>query len=72
MIGLKQQYLKLSFANTVDLIRVKRDIKRVVKVNKERVKNNSHYTDMLATTLQSTEQDNKQSLGHMDNILDIR
>lgn len=73
MIGLKQKYLKLSFANTVDLTKVKRDIMRVVKVNKEREKSNTYYTDMLATTLQSNEQDNsKQTLDHMDNILDIR
>lgn len=73
MIGLKQKYLKLSFANTVDLTKVKRDIMRVVRVNKEREKSNTYYTDMLATTLQSNEQDNsKQTLDHMDNILDIR
>jgi len=73
LIGLKQKYLKLSFANTVDLTKVKRDIMRVVKVNKEREKSNTYYTDMLATTLQSNEQDNsKQTLDHMDNILDIR
>lgn len=46
---------------------------RVVRVNKEREKSNTYYTDMLATTLQQTEQDNsKQTLDHMDNILDIR
>ncbi|EFN67414.1 DNA polymerase epsilon catalytic subunit A [Camponotus floridanus] len=73
LIGLKQKYLKLSFANTVDLTKVKRDIMRVVKVNKEREKSKTYYTDMLATTLQSNEQDNsKQTLDHMDNILDIR
>lgn len=74
MIGLKQKYLKLSFANTVDLTKVKRDIMRVVKVNKEREKSNTYYTDMLATTLQPSdkEDNNKQTLDHMDNILDIR
>ncbi|XP_029670196.1 DNA polymerase epsilon catalytic subunit A isoform X1 [Formica exsecta] len=73
LIGLKQKYLKLSFANIVDLTKVKRDIMRVVKVNKEREKSNTYYTDMLATTLQPNEQDNnKQTLDHMDNILDIR
>jgi len=73
LIGLKQKYLKLSFANTVDLTKVKRDIMRVVKVNKEREKSNTYYTDMLATTLQPNEQDSsRQTLDHMDNILDIR
>lgn len=73
MIGLRQKYLKLSFVNIVDLTKVKRDIIRVVKVNKEREKSNTYYTDMLATTLQPNEQDSsKQTLDHMDNILDIR
>ncbi|XP_011332677.2 DNA polymerase epsilon catalytic subunit A isoform X4 [Ooceraea biroi] len=73
LIGLKQKYLKLSFANTVDLTKVKRDIMRAVKVNKEREKSNTYYTDMLATTLQPSEQDSsKQTLDHMDNVLDIR
>jgi DNA polymerase epsilon subunit 1 len=73
LIGLRQKYLKLSFANTVDLTKVKRDIMRVVRVNKEREKSNTYYTDMLATTLQPNEQENsKQTLDHMDNIRDIR
>jgi len=73
LIGLKQKYLKLSFANTIDLTKVRRDIMRAVKINKERERSNTYYTDMLATTLQSTEQDNiKQTLDHMDNVLDIR
>lgn len=73
LIGLKQKYLKLSFANIADLTKVKRDIMRAVKINKVREKSNTYYTDMLATTLQSTKQDsNKQTLDRMDNILDIR
>lgn len=73
LIGLKQKYLKLSFANIIDLTKVKRDIMRFVRVNKEREKNNTYYTNMLATTLQPNEQDSgKQNLDHMDNILDIR
>ncbi|KAG5315775.1 DPOE1 polymerase, partial [Acromyrmex insinuator] len=74
LIGLKQKYLKLSFANIIDLTKVKRDIMRFVRVNKEREKSNTYYTDMLATTLQPNEQQDsgKQILDHMDNILDIR
>lgn len=73
LIGLKQKYLKLSFANIVNLTKVKRDIMRIVKINKVREKSNTYYTDMLATTLQSAEQESsKQILNRMDNILDIR
>ncbi|EFN88114.1 DNA polymerase epsilon catalytic subunit A isoform X1 [Harpegnathos saltator] len=73
LIGLKQKYLKLYFANIVDLTKVKRDIMRAVKINRVREKSNTHYTNMLATTLQSTEQGNsRQNLDRMDNVLDIR
>ncbi|XP_011882583.1 PREDICTED: DNA polymerase epsilon catalytic subunit A [Vollenhovia emeryi] len=73
LIGLRQKYLKVSFANIVDLTKVKRDIVRVVRINKEREKGKTYYTDMLATTLQPNEQDSgRQTLDHMDNILDIR
>lgn len=73
LIGLKQKYLKLSFANIADLTKVKRDVMRAVRVNREREKSNNFYTDMLATTLHMNQQDNsKQTLDHMDNILDIR
>ncbi|XP_026299077.1 DNA polymerase epsilon catalytic subunit A [Apis mellifera] len=75
LIGLKQKYLKLSFLNTVDLNKVRRDIMKAVKLNKEREKNNTYYTNMLATVLNSDQDRGNhkmQTIDFTDNILDIR
>ncbi|XP_076247642.1 DNA polymerase epsilon catalytic subunit 1 [Calliopsis andreniformis] len=75
LIGLKQKYLKISFVNTVDLNKVKRDIIKAVKVNKEREKTHTYYTDMLSTVLNrdwDTVDQKKQTIDFTDNILDIR
>ncbi|CAL7943087.1 unnamed protein product [Xylocopa violacea] len=75
LIGLKQKYLKLSFLNTVDLTKVRRDIMKAVKLNQEREKNHTFYTDLLSTVL-NPEQDmgdrKKEGIDFTDNILDIR
>ncbi|XP_035733285.1 DNA polymerase epsilon catalytic subunit 1-like isoform X2 [Vespa mandarinia] len=73
LIGLKQKYLKLYFENTVDLTKVRREIMSAVRVNKEREKSRTYYTDMLSNVLNPTEeQKGKQIVDHMENILDIR
>ncbi|XP_043487163.1 DNA polymerase epsilon catalytic subunit 1 isoform X1 [Polistes fuscatus] len=73
LIGLKQKYLKIYFENTVDLTKVRREIMSAVRVNKEREKSRTHYTDMLSNVLNPTEeQKGKQIIDHMENILDIR
>lgn len=75
LVGLKQKYLKLSFLNIVDLTKVRRDIMKAVKINKEREKSNTYYTNMLSTILnreQDTMGHKKQIIDFTDNILDIR
>ncbi|XP_029052112.1 DNA polymerase epsilon catalytic subunit 1 isoform X1 [Osmia bicornis bicornis] len=75
LIGLKQKYLKLYFLNIVDLISVKRDIIKAVKVTKDREKSHTYYTDMLSTVLnpnQNVVDYKKKSIDFKDNILDIR
>ncbi|XP_076638395.1 DNA polymerase epsilon catalytic subunit 1 isoform X3 [Colletes latitarsis] len=75
LIGLKQKYLKLSFINTLDMIKVKRDIMKAVKLNKERQKNHTFYTDMLSNVLNPDQEIvnyKKQTIDFTDNILDIR
>ncbi|OAD60585.1 DNA polymerase epsilon catalytic subunit A [Eufriesea mexicana] len=75
LIGLKQKYLKLTFINTVDLTKVRRDIMKAVKLNKEREKSHTYYTDMLSNVLNSdegTEDHKKQNINFTDNIIDIR
>ncbi|KAG7199297.1 hypothetical protein KM043_018152 [Ampulex compressa] len=73
LIGLRQKYLKLYFANIFDLTKVRRAIASAVRVNKEREKGHTYYTDMLASVLNPEEtHEKKQIVDHMDNILDIR
>ncbi|KOC70592.1 DNA polymerase epsilon catalytic subunit A [Habropoda laboriosa] len=75
LIGLKQKYLKLSFLNTVDLNKVRRDIRKAVKINKEREKGHTYYTDMLSNVLNPNENvgvHEMQTIDFKDNILDIR
>lgn len=59
----------------MDLIKVKRDIIKAVKVTKDREKSHTYYTDMLSTVLnpdQNVVDYKKQSIDFKDNILDIR
>lgn len=76
MIGLKQRYIKLSFANQTDLIKVRKEILKVVRKNKEREDKNSYYTEMLANALTNDIEDsatsNKGNSDQMENIIDIR
>lgn len=76
MIGLKQKYIKLSFANQTDLIKVRKEILKVVRKNKEKEDKNSYYTEMLANALANDIEDsatsNKVKSDQMENIMDIR
>ncbi|KAJ8965898.1 hypothetical protein NQ314_003839 [Rhamnusium bicolor] len=76
LIGLKQKYIKLSFVNQTDLIKVRKEILKVVRKNKGKVNANSYYTEMLTSTLVNNIEDianlNKVNSDQMENILDIR
>ncbi|XP_046479124.1 DNA polymerase epsilon catalytic subunit 1 isoform X1 [Neodiprion pinetum] len=73
LIGLKQKYLKLTFTNMTDLVKVRREIMSAVKKNKEREKSHTYYTEMLASSLNVRDHNPVKNLtDHMDNILDIR
>ena len=55
------------------MTKVKRDIMSVVKVNREREKNNTYYDQLLTKTLNpNSVHETKKQVDHMDNILDIR
>jgi DNA polymerase epsilon subunit 1 len=75
-VGLKQQYLKLSFLNVNDLMRVRKDILPAVRKNREREKSHTAYADLLQQSFigDGGDFDNKRSGGtdHMENIIDIR
>lgn len=74
LIGLKQNYLKLSFFSQTDLIKVRKDIHSVVRKNQEREKANTFYNEMLANSIDiSGVQNNaKSSSDYMEYIIDIR
>lgn len=74
LIGLKQKYIKLSFANQTDLIKVRKDILKSVRKNRvKQVDENSFYTEMLTESLVNVQVDPSKSQGDpMENIQDIR
>lgn len=47
-MGLKRNYVKLSFNTVDDLIKVRREISPAVRKNREREKSNDAYTAMLS------------------------
>lgn len=73
LIGLTQKYLKLSFANLVDMQKVRKDVKHAVKENQNRDKDRNDYSEFLATTFdQPPDQLKKSASDNLDNIIDIR
>ncbi|CRK94685.1 CLUMA_CG008185, isoform A [Clunio marinus] len=71
IIGLKQNMIKMSFTNTNMMNKVRLEINRVVKKNKEREKTNTFYMKLLSTTLAGSS-NNEQNPDFMDFIMDIR
>ncbi|XP_050295840.1 DNA polymerase epsilon catalytic subunit 1 [Anthonomus grandis grandis] len=75
LIGLKQKYIKLSFYNQTDMRKVRTELLRRVRKNRERLKESSCYTEMLAAHLASTMNESATvgvKTDQMENILDIR
>ncbi|XP_045460209.1 DNA polymerase epsilon catalytic subunit 1 [Harmonia axyridis] len=73
LIGLKQKYIKLSFANQTDLIKVRKDILKNVRKNRVKSDENTFYTEMLTESLVNVQTDTMKSKGDpMENIIDIR
>lgn len=73
LIGLKQIYLKLEFFCVSDLIKVKKQIYTAVRKNKKNSKSNTHYMEMLKSTL-AVGNDNfsKANTDYLECIIDIR
>lgn len=75
LVGLQQQYLKLSFLNVADLQRVRRDILPAVRKNREREKSHTAYADMLRQSYigdMSEFSHQRSGTDQMENIIDIR
>ncbi|XP_055866677.1 DNA polymerase epsilon catalytic subunit A-like isoform X1 [Biomphalaria glabrata] len=74
LVGLKRSYIKLSFFNTDDLVKVRKDISPAVRKNKEREKNLDEYTTMLTSHYAGEDAlgVSKKISDQMENIIDIR
>lgn len=75
LIGLKQRYLKLTFMNQTDMLKVRREILSYVRKNQEKEKANTFYTELLTNNLVNNKDDVvsiKSVTDHMENIIDIR
>ncbi|KAL6465246.1 hypothetical protein MHYP_G00253790 [Metynnis hypsauchen] len=79
LVGLKRNYIKLSFNTVDDLIKVKREISPAVRKNREREKSNDAYTNMLSSALvggsvMTVDEDgtSKKIADQLDNIVDMR
>ncbi|XP_058888909.1 DNA polymerase epsilon catalytic subunit A-like [Acipenser ruthenus] len=79
LVGLKRNYVKLSFNTVDDLIKVRREISPAVRKNREREKSNDAYTAMLSSALaggsMTTLDDDgpsKKITDQLDNVVDLR
>uniref|UniRef100_A0A674ICE5 DNA polymerase epsilon catalytic subunit n=1 Tax=Terrapene triunguis TaxID=2587831 RepID=A0A674ICE5_9SAUR len=78
LVGLKRNYIKLSFNTVDDLVKVRREISPAVKKNRERDQASDTYTSMLSSALiggsltMDDEGPSKKTVNQMDNIVDMR
>ncbi|XP_075389510.1 DNA polymerase epsilon catalytic subunit A isoform X1 [Tenrec ecaudatus] len=78
LVGLKRNYIKLSFNTVEDLVKVRREISPAVRKNREREHASDTYTSMLSSVLQGSgvindeEEASKKIADQMDNIVDMR
>uniref|UniRef100_A0A8C0HBU2 DNA polymerase epsilon catalytic subunit n=1 Tax=Chelonoidis abingdonii TaxID=106734 RepID=A0A8C0HBU2_CHEAB len=78
LVGLKRNYIKLSFNTVDDLVKVRREISPAVKKNRERDQARDTYTSMLSSALiggsltMDDEGPSKKTVNQMDNIVDMR
>ncbi|XP_006147397.3 DNA polymerase epsilon catalytic subunit A [Tupaia chinensis] len=78
LVGLKRNYIKLSFHTVDDLVKVRKEISPAVKKNRERAHASDAYTAMLSSVLQGgsivpdEEEASKKTADQLDNIVDMR
>ena len=71
LVGLKQYYLKLSFLNVTDLMKVRKEIMPHAKKNNQIT--NKVYNDLMAQYhSEAHSESSKKVADTMDNIIDIR
>uniref|UniRef100_A0A8C8ZA88 DNA polymerase epsilon catalytic subunit n=1 Tax=Prolemur simus TaxID=1328070 RepID=A0A8C8ZA88_PROSS len=78
LVGLKRNYVKLSFHTVEDLVKVKKEISPAVKKNREQDRASDAYTAMLSSVLQGgsvitdEEETSRKIADQLDNIVDMR
>uniref|UniRef100_A0A8C8XUY3 DNA polymerase epsilon catalytic subunit n=1 Tax=Panthera leo TaxID=9689 RepID=A0A8C8XUY3_PANLE len=78
LVGLKRNYIKLSFNTVEDLVRVRKDISPAVRKSREQGHASDAYTAMLSSVLQGgsvvvdEEEASKKVTDQLDNIVDMR
>ncbi|KAB1255676.1 DNA polymerase epsilon catalytic subunit A [Camelus dromedarius] len=78
LVGLKRNYIKLSFNTVEDLVKVRKEISPAVKKNREQSHASDAYTAMLSSVLQGgsvitdEEEASKKIADQSDNIVDLR
>ncbi|OWK14641.1 POLE [Cervus elaphus hippelaphus] len=78
LVGLKRNYIKLSFNTVEDLVKVRKEISPAVKKNRDQGHASDAYTTMLSSVLQGSsviideEETSKKTADQMDNIVDMR
>ncbi|CAL8327108.1 unnamed protein product, partial [Arctogadus glacialis] len=79
LVGLKRNYVKLSFSTVDDLTRVRREIAPAVRKNREREQSNDAYTTMLSSamaggsvTMEEEDGRYKKMSDQLDNVVDMR
>ncbi|XP_028400533.1 DNA polymerase epsilon catalytic subunit A-like [Dendronephthya gigantea] len=72
LVGLRRSYIKLSFMNVNDLMKVKRVIMPAVRKNKERLNSNTTYNLVVNQNVDDKWAGNKSLFDQMENIIDIR
>ncbi|XP_009955244.1 PREDICTED: DNA polymerase epsilon catalytic subunit A-like, partial [Leptosomus discolor] len=78
LVGLKRNYIKLSFSTVDDLVKVRKEISPAVRKNRERDQASDVYTAMLSSALSggslSTDEEgaSRKVASQMDNIVDMR
>uniref|UniRef100_A0A8C5NU58 DNA polymerase epsilon catalytic subunit n=1 Tax=Jaculus jaculus TaxID=51337 RepID=A0A8C5NU58_JACJA len=78
LVGLKRNYIKLSFHTVEDLVKVRKEISPAVRKNREQDRVSDAYTAMLSSVLQGgnvitdEEESSKKIADQLDNIVDMR
>ena len=71
LVGIKQNYIKLSFLNMTDMQKVRKDLLAAYRRNRERMKNSSAYQELLANANNDSGAFIHKS-NPLENISDIR